>query len=973
MNIRRIVKLFEDTGSVKELPRAVTKLLRKRSRWRKNSVLSPSRARKLARSRLPQPCPPNPPRNPCFFRPTIPGLRAEQSSPTATALVSEPGHPAHPLSPARSLPQSPPDPVTPPQPRHTPTGSLATPSRGSTPPRGSSRADRRKYEHPLIFLAAEDIPQVTGTIPGGSRLHQVVPLVHSVNKGFATTVCLFPPLPRALTADPWTPSLRRATPAVWRPTTAEKRDWRSRHTATDRRQIASRDVTTGSRGRGHLIQWPPRSPDLTPLDFFLWGYVKEIVFQEIPTTREDMMERIQQAFAAIRRETLRNVRRRFYSRIERESGSWLHAIPSPNIGTLLDNTSFQVCIGLRLGCDLCTPHICKCNAKVDEIGTHSLSCFKSSGRFSRHTEINSIINRSLTSIHVNSTLEPNGLSRDDGKRPDGMTLVPWIKDQPLVWDVTVVDTLADSYVLKSSEVSGFAAEMACKRKHSKYSSIISSNYVFKGLAFETFALCPWCKEAIDFINVIGNRLIAESGDSKSKKFLFKRISLAIQLPGESQGDSDRVNLQGRRDDVVEFTRAVGDDSSKYHRPHRQADHGLHYGRFQTERFCGSGSRRVLSVQVVPGLTGRCRIYPPATLVVAPSSFEDCTSTPNLEICQICLEIIACLHLIASHSNAISGKVVNPAQNILKFVDVLADNSTECFKNKLTQSPIFVTPLKDFKDKIQGCYDDLIEELENCLPEGEKDWPQINFDMVYSLIDFSYENKDQLISSKFRNYFMNCVENFHDAEAKVELMRCFSGNESNSLEIKKMCEMMTGVEKCTITQLDKTCPTDGSMDTLKVKFFAALREPCTEYMMTENLTDNIFKVLASYTPPNLNNFVTVRKYRSVRFLVFADLAGVEGPWVLLMLEDAPSLLEHLESNLKIDEFSKLLLTILSSRPRVYRSWSYLFPPLTALFIYRNTWRRSLSTVLIDDRRCRDFGPFVLIFQTYLGPAFARRKL
>jgi hypothetical protein len=30
------------------------------------------------------------------------------------------------------------------------------------------------------------------------------------------------------------------------------------------------------------------------------------------------------------------------------------------------------------------------------------------------------------------------------------------------------------------------------------------------------------------INVIGDRLIAESGDSKSKKFLFERISLAIQ-------------------------------------------------------------------------------------------------------------------------------------------------------------------------------------------------------------------------------------------------------------------------------------------------------------------------------------------------------------------------------------------------------------------------------------------------------------
>jgi hypothetical protein len=78
--------------------------------------------------------------------------------------------------------------------------------------------------------------------------------------------------------------------------------------------------------------------------------------------------------------------------------------------------------------------------------------------------------------------------------------------------------------LKTSEVSGFAAEMACKRKHNKYRSIISSNYIFKGLAFET--LGPWCKETIDFINVIGDRLIAESGDSKSKKFLFERISLA---------------------------------------------------------------------------------------------------------------------------------------------------------------------------------------------------------------------------------------------------------------------------------------------------------------------------------------------------------------------------------------------------------------------------------------------------------------
>jgi hypothetical protein len=52
------------------------------------------------------------------------------------------------------------------------------------------------------------------------------------------------------------------------------------------------------------------------------------------------------------------------------------------------------------------------------------------------------------------------------------------------------------------------------------------NLIFKDLAFET--LGPWCKETIDFINVIKERLTVESGDSKSKKFLFERISLAIQ-------------------------------------------------------------------------------------------------------------------------------------------------------------------------------------------------------------------------------------------------------------------------------------------------------------------------------------------------------------------------------------------------------------------------------------------------------------
>jgi hypothetical protein len=32
-------------------------------------------------------------------------------------------------------------------------------------------------------------------------------------------------------------------------------------------------------GRRGPIAWPPRSPDLTPLDFFLWGYIKDFVYK----------------------------------------------------------------------------------------------------------------------------------------------------------------------------------------------------------------------------------------------------------------------------------------------------------------------------------------------------------------------------------------------------------------------------------------------------------------------------------------------------------------------------------------------------------------------------------------------------------------------------------------------------------------------------------------------------------------------
>lgn len=40
----------------------------------------------------------------------------------------------------------------------------------------------------------------------------------------------------------------------------------------------------------------------------------------------------------------------------KESNAWLHSIPSPNIGTFIDNNCLRICVSLRLGCKICLPH-----------------------------------------------------------------------------------------------------------------------------------------------------------------------------------------------------------------------------------------------------------------------------------------------------------------------------------------------------------------------------------------------------------------------------------------------------------------------------------------------------------------------------------------------------------------------------------------------------------------------------------------
>lgn len=75
-------------------------------------------------------------------------------------------------------------------------------------------------------------------------------------------------------------------------------------------------------GRGGSTPWPARSPDITPLDFFLWGYVKTKVYKHKITDIDDLKTKITEAVASVRPEMLVNTWNEVKIRLEmlRENG-----------------------------------------------------------------------------------------------------------------------------------------------------------------------------------------------------------------------------------------------------------------------------------------------------------------------------------------------------------------------------------------------------------------------------------------------------------------------------------------------------------------------------------------------------------------------------------------------------------------------------------------------------------------------------
>ena len=207
------------------------------------------------------------------------------------------------------------------------------------------------------------------------------------------------------------------------------------------------------------------------------------------------------------------------------ASAWLHALPADSLGTLLDDRSVRICVGLRLGANLVEPHRCRCGEPVGSLARHGLSCARSAGRRPRHAALNETLARALRTAGQPCILEPTGLLREDGKRPDGLTLIPFVRGRPLVWDATVTDSLTPSLVGPNAAQAGTAVKRAEAAKVRKYAAL-ERGYFFSPLAFET--LGGPGPLTVELISKVSEALIRAFGNKRARTFLEQRLSLDVQ-------------------------------------------------------------------------------------------------------------------------------------------------------------------------------------------------------------------------------------------------------------------------------------------------------------------------------------------------------------------------------------------------------------------------------------------------------------
>jgi len=83
------------------------------------------------------------------------------------------------------------------------------------------------------------------------------------------------------------------------------------------RVLQQRWIGHAAKGDNHLLHWPPRSPDLTPCDFFVWGFVKDSIYvPPLPMSLNELRDWIKHALQTITADMLHRVWDEFDYRVD---------------------------------------------------------------------------------------------------------------------------------------------------------------------------------------------------------------------------------------------------------------------------------------------------------------------------------------------------------------------------------------------------------------------------------------------------------------------------------------------------------------------------------------------------------------------------------------------------------------------------------------------------------------------------------
>ena len=121
-------------------------------------------------------------------------------------------------------------------------------------------------------------------------------------------------------------------------------------------------------------------------------------------------------------------------------------------------------------------------------------------------------------------LEPSGLDRGNGKRPDGITVYPYSCGRCLIWDATCNNTFAFSIIIRAAVAVGSVAGTSEVRKIAKYAEL-GRRLIFQPVAVEMSGALG--KSMIQLFKDLGCRLAVRFQDQRDSNFLFQKVSWAI--------------------------------------------------------------------------------------------------------------------------------------------------------------------------------------------------------------------------------------------------------------------------------------------------------------------------------------------------------------------------------------------------------------------------------------------------------------